>query len=125
MTIETAAATAYAVLAAFPMLAQVALALGAPWGRITLAGRWPGRLPPRLRLAALGQAAILAALSAVALDHAGVIGPRLPQGAIWLVAVVACITAVLNTITPSRIERLLWAPVTILMAAAALVLAFT
>ena len=123
MTGETVAALVFAALAAPPFAAQVGLALGAPWGAVTLAGRWPGKLPPRMRIAALAQAAVLLSLAAIALDHGGVIALGLPVGAIWIVVAVSGISAVLNTITPSRIERLLWSPVTILMACAALFLA--
>lgn len=125
MTVETTAATAYAVLAAFPMLAQVALALGAPWGRITMGGRWPGRLPPAARIGAALQAVVLATLATVALDHGGVLDLGLAPAAIWGVVAVACVTAVLNNITPSRMERRLWGLPTVLMAVAAVTLAIT
>lgn len=125
MNLPTAAAAVFALVAAFPLLVQIALALGAPWGHVTLGGRWPGRLPPGIRLAALAQAAILACQAIVALDHAGLLALGLPAGAIWIVAAISCVAAVLNTITPSRTERRLWAPATVLMAGAALTLAFT
>jgi len=125
MSLPETAAAAFAILAAFPILGQMALVIGAPWGSITLGGRWPGVLPPRLRLAALAQAAILTALALIALDHGGYLDIGLPPYAIWVTAAVTCISAVLNNITPSRIERRLWGPVTILMALAALTLAVT
>ena len=125
MSLPETASAAFAILAAFPILGQLALVLGAPWGRITLGGRWPGVLPPRLRLAALAQAAILIALTLIALDHGGLLRIGLPPSAIWVTVAVTCVSAVLNNITPSRIERRLWGPVTILMALAALTLAVT
>ena len=125
MSLPETAAAAFAILAAFPILGQMALVIGAPWGSITLGGLWPGVLPPRLRLAALAQAAILTALALIALDHGGYLDIGLPPYAIWVTAAVTCISAVLNNITPSRIERRLWGPVTILMALAALTLAVT
>lgn len=125
MSLPETAAAAFAILAAFPILGQLALVLGAPWGSITLGGRWPGVLPPRLRLAALAQAAVLIALPLIALDHGGLLQIGLPPAAIWVTVAVSCVSAVLNNITPSRIERRLWGPVTILMALAALTLAVT
>lgn len=125
MNVTTLAAAAFAGLAVFPTAAQVALVLGAPWGSITMGGRWPEKLPPAARFGAAIQATILVCLAAIALDHAGVIGIGLPGAAIWVVAGVTCLSAVLNNITPSRIERRLWGPVTILMAALALFLAIT
>ena len=125
MSLPETAAGAFAILAAFPILGQLALVLGAPWGSITLGGRWPGVLPPRMRLAALSQAAILIALAVTALDHGGLLRIGLPPSAIWVTVAVTFVSAVLNNITPSRTERRLWGPVTILMALAALTLAFT
>lgn len=125
MSLPEIAAGAFAILAAFPILGQLALVFGAPWGSITLGGRWPGVLPPRMRLAALAQATVLIALSVIALDHGGLLHIGLPPAAIWVAVAVTCISAVLNNITPSRIERRLWGPVTILMALAALALALT
>lgn len=125
MSLPEIAAGAFAILAAFPILGQLALVFGAAWGSITLGGRWPGVLPPRMRLAALAQATVLIALSVIALDHGGILHIGLPPAAIWVTVAVTCISAVLNNITPSRIERRLWGPVTILMALAALALALT
>lgn len=124
MTIRTIAAITFAILVAFPILAQLALALGAPWGRITMGGRWPGKLPPFARIAALAQAAILFCLGVVALAHGGLLDIAIPSVSIWIVVAVSCISAVLNNITPSRIERRLWGPLTVLMAVTALILAF-
>ena len=98
MSLPETAAAAFAILAAFPILGQMALVIGAPWGSITLGGLWPGVLPPRLRLAALAQAAILTALALIALDHGGYLDIGLPPYAIWVTAAVTCISAVLNNI---------------------------
>jgi hypothetical protein len=108
MSLPGVAAAVFAILAAFPILGQLAPVLGAPWASITLGGRWPGVLPPRLRLAALAQAAILFTLAVIALDHGGLLRIGLPTAAIWITVAVSCVSAVLNNITPSRIERRLW-----------------
>ena len=123
MSTETLAAIAFALATLPPCLAQIALALGAPWGQITLGGKWPGRLPGRMRLAAVAQAAILAGLTAIVLDHAGLISLGLPDWAIWIAVVISCLTALLNNITPSQIERRLWGLPTVIMAIAALTVA--
>lgn len=41
MSLPETAAAGFAILAAFPILGQLALVLGAPWGSITLGGPWP------------------------------------------------------------------------------------
>ena len=45
----------YVLLAAFAALFQIALALGAPWGKYALGGRWQGKLPLPVRIFALVQ----------------------------------------------------------------------
>jgi len=54
-----ALAFAYAGLAMLPVLMHLANAAGAPLGRLTVGGRFPGRLPPVWRALALVQAALL------------------------------------------------------------------
>ena len=55
------------------------LILGAPIGYMTLAGRNPGVLPPRARMASLFQAVLVLGMAAVVLKAGGVIaGPPLP-----------------------------------------------
>lgn len=56
------AAIIFALAAAGVILFQLGLALGAPWGACAMAGRYPGRFPPRIRVAALVQGLILAGL---------------------------------------------------------------
>ena len=51
-------AFAYAGLAALPSLMHLAIAAGAPLGRLTIGGRFHGRLPPAWRVLAVVQAAL-------------------------------------------------------------------
>ncbi len=112
---ETVFALAYAGLAALPTTMQVALAAGAPLGRFTVGGRFPGRLPGPWRALALVQAGVLVAMAIVVLGHAGLIRTALPGWAIWPVLGLTLLTTFANLATPSRPERLLWGPVTVLM----------
>ena len=120
-----AAGVAYALLAALPAFVQAALALGAPWGRLTLGGKWPGRLPPKVRGAAAAQCVILTGLAVIALDHAGIIGPRWPAWLVWPLVAVTALTTAANLATPSRPERRLWGPITLAMLLCAIALAVT
>jgi hypothetical protein len=107
---------------------QLALAAGAPWGALTLGGFHRGRLPPRLRAAALGQALLLAVLTGLVLARAGVALPALAALAgpgIWLSVAVAGVASVLNLITPSPGERLVGAPLALVMLASSLVVALS
>jgi hypothetical protein len=101
-------------------LFQLALALGAPWGHLAMGGRFPGRFPPPMRIAALVQIAIYLALAAMVFARAKVALPDLfdiSRIAIWVVVAMMTLAVVLNLITPSKWERRLWAPVAILLLA--------
>ncbi|MCB1356708.1 MAG: hypothetical protein KDK53_09505 [Maritimibacter sp.] len=112
---DTIFATVYAALAALPFALQLAVAAGAPLGRFTVGGRFPGRLPGAWRALALVQAALLAAMALVVLSTAGVIGIALPGWTIWPVLGLTLLTNFANLVTPSRPERLVWGPVTVAM----------
>ncbi|MCK6584101.1 MAG: hypothetical protein L6Q49_13465 [Anaerolineales bacterium] len=100
----------YIVVSVVVILFQIALAAGVPWGEFAMGGAFPGQFPPELRVAAVLQAGILAALAFVVLARAGITLPRWSRTSRWLIWVL-----VLNTITPSAGERAIWAPVALIM----------
>jgi hypothetical protein len=105
---------------------QLALAAGAPWGELTMGGAFPGTLPLRMRVAAVGSAVLLAAFGAVVAARAGLALPRWRRAAgrlIWVVVAYAVVGVVLNAATPSARERMLWLPVALVLAACALAVA--
>ncbi len=108
----------YLILTAVGALFQVALALGAPWGDYTLGGRFPGQLPTKLRVAALGQVLIMFLFAFIVLVRAGLVSDALyavSRVAIWFVVSFFVLGSVANLSTPSKGERLLWGPVNVLM----------
>ncbi len=112
------AAFIYIVVSVVVILFQIALAAGVPWGEFAMGGAFPGQFPPELRVAAVLQAGILAALAFVVLARAGITLPRWSRTSRWLIWVVVAFSAVslvLNTITPSAGERAIWAPVALIM----------
>ncbi|SPJ26123.1 hypothetical protein [Palleronia abyssalis] len=112
-------ALAYAGLAALPVLMHLAIAAGAPLGRLTVGGRFPGGLPPAWRALALVQAALLATMAGAVLARAGL--GALPLASLfWPALALTLLSLAANAASPSRPERLLWTPVLALMAAAAL-----
>jgi hypothetical protein len=112
-------ALVYAGLAALPVLMHLAIAAGAPLGRLTVGGRFPGRLPPRWRALALVQAVLLCAMAGAVLARAGI--GALPLAPLfWPAVALTLLSLVANAASPSRPERLLWTPVLFLMAAAVL-----
>jgi len=79
-----------------------------------MGGAFPGQFPPALRITALVQAAVLLFFAAIVLARANVaihIWSRASRWLVWLVVAFAAVGLVLNLITPSADERMIWAPV--------------
>lgn len=128
MTITTIAALLYTIITVGVVIFQMALALGAPWGAYAMGGAFPGRFPPAMRVAAVVQAFLLAAMAGVVLARAGLALPGWASVAtwlIWFVVAFAVVATILNSITPSAGERRLWAPVALVMLASSLTVALT
>ncbi|MBV7328584.1 hypothetical protein KFU94_10045 [Chloroflexi bacterium TSY] len=84
---------------AIVVLFQFALAAGMPWGHLAMGGRYPGRFPPKMRIAAAA------------------------RGLIWVAVAFSAISTILNIITPSKWERILWVPVTVVMLISSVIVA--
>lgn len=112
----------FAALALVVAAFQLALAVGAPWGHLTNGGRWPGRLPMAMRLAAVAFAALWLGLAWYVLAQGGAVAG--PKGPMWPVIGLCGVTMVLNLITPSRAERLIWGPVTVAMVLSVILVTF-
>jgi len=116
--IQTVAAYVFSVLASIIFLFQVALVLGAPWGHLTLGGRYSGRLPGRMRGFAAFSALLIALFAAMVLSRAGLVLPGCESAArigIWFVVGYSVLGILMNAMSKSRWERILWIPVTALM----------
>lgn len=98
---------------------QVALILGAPWGRLTQGGQVDGALPLAGRIIAVMSIAILAAIALAFLSFEGY-WPNWPRWTVWAAMTVILLSTVLNWITPSVAERKLWGPIMTLMLCLAL-----
>ena len=115
MALTVAIFSALCVLAG---LFQFALVLGAPWGEYTMGGRFPGKLPPKMRLAALFQIVILFMIALIVLIRSGVVVNQfydVSKTAIWFVVFFFVTGSILNILTPSKRERAIWGPVNILL----------
>jgi hypothetical protein len=120
------AAHIFAVLIFITILFQLALAAGAPWGSLAMGGKHPGRFPSSMRIGAVVQAIILGLLAVIVYTRAGILLPHwyvVSKTAIWFVVAISALSTVLNLITPSKWERILWAPVAIIMLACSLMVA--
>ena len=105
---------------------QIALALGAPWGEFTMGGKISGILPPLLRLAAFLQSLLILFFNVIVLSRAQLGFENLytiSRTAIWFVFGFFVLGSVMNLVTPSKKERMLWAPVNILLLVLSLLIA--
>ena len=100
---------------------QIALIAGVPLGRYTQGGRHPGALPVTGRIIAAVSIPVLLFQALAMLSAAGFPGLGWPRWTGWVALAVQGVTAALNLITPSKPERAVWGPVTVVMAAMALV----
>ena len=117
----TAAATVATVLFLAIAAFQLALALGAPLGAHVLGGRYPDRLPGRVRVFSAIAAVVLAGAGLVVLGRAGVVAP--PPGpavflapACWVIAAFLALNTLGNLRSKSRFERTVFAATTAALA---------
>lgn len=113
-----AAAILYALIAAF----QLAIALGAPWGRAAFGGavEQPGI---ELRASSVVAVVIWSAAALVVLKRVGFsIWAPLPKralpAAVWALLGLSFVSIVLNAITPSDLERAIWLPFCLVLTSA-------
>ena len=126
MSISRVAAIGYMVLSAGVAAFQIALAAGAPWGLFAMGGAFSGQFPPAMRVAAALQAALVMLMAAVVLSRAGVALPawsRASRWLVWFIVAVGTAGLVMNVLTPSAEERLIWAPVAFLLLACSVLVA--
>lgn len=114
----TVLSAVFAVLALGPISVQIALAFGAPFGHLTMGGRWPGRLPRHARALAGVQAVTLVGMAAAILSVARGVWPVWVG---WPVLAILALSVDAHIVTPSRAERRLWLPVIAAMFVSALV----
>lgn len=117
-----AAGKIYLALSAIAIAFQLALALGAPWGQLTMWGAYPNTLPAHMRIAAAGSVLLLLGFAAIVAARAGLALPawrRASRWLIWIVVAYMLAGTVLNAVTPSPGERAIWLPVALVLLACA------
>ena len=124
--LETVSAIIFSVLTGIVIIFQGCLAAGVPWGEASMGGRYPGKYPPKMRVVAIINMIILSIIALIVLSEAELILKQLKiisRIGIWFVVAFFSISTVLNTITPSKIERI-WAPVALIQLFTSLIVAF-
>lgn len=97
---------------------QCSLAAGAPWGAAAWGGGEPGRLPAGLRWASTGSALVWFTV-ARAVSRVSDPPTARQRRALRALAGVGVLAGVMNALSPSPPERLIWGPVSALLAVAA------
>jgi hypothetical protein len=106
----------FTFLSGIVIIFQLCLAAGMPWGEASMGGKFPGKYPPKMKLVAIINILVLSFFTAIVLSRADIVLPQMrsfSEKAIWGVAFFSLTGTIMNTITPSRIERI-WAPVALI-----------
>ncbi|MEN8659255.1 hypothetical protein [Marivita sp.] len=119
MTVQIAHLYATAMLAI--AFFQVALILGAPLGRYTQGGQNDGALPMSGRIIAAVSIPVVLFQGLAILSAAGFPGLGWPFWTGWVALAVTGVSTVLNWMTPSKPERMVWGPIMLVLTAMALV----
>lgn len=119
MTVQIAHLYATAMLAI--AFFQVALILGAPLGRYTQSGQHEGALPLSGRIIAAVSIPVVLLQGLAILSAAGFPGLGWPVWTGWVALAVTGVSTVLNWITPSKPERMVWGPIMLVLSAMGLV----
>lgn len=121
----TISAIIFTALTGIVILFQGCLAAGVPWGEASMGGKYPGKYPPKLRIFAVLNMIVLAFISMLVLSESELYFSQLKtlsRIGIWVITVFFLIGTIMNTITPSKIERI-WAPVAAIQFVASLIIA--
>ena len=95
---------------------HAAVILGAPWGHLTMGGRWDGALPLPARGLSVVSAALILLMASVVAARVGLLAWRFPAWSMYVVMAVMVLSLAMHVATPSAAERQLWLPVILAMA---------
>lgn len=125
MTLEFISLLLFSILISIIILFQIALSLGAPWGSASMGGKFPGVYPTHMRFVAILNAFILLGILSIVLSYTNtyfLVLHSISNVGIWFVVAFFVFETIINTITPSKIERI-WAPVCLLLFITSLIIA--
>lgn len=93
---------------------QASLAAGAPWGVAAYGGGHPGVLPTSLRVTSATAAVVYSGLAHVV--RSGRLAAPVQRRAYGVLSGVFAVGTVMNAISPSMVEKVIWTPVVGLLA---------
>lgn len=110
-------ANIYMALTIFIVLFQLALVFGAPLGEYTMGGKFPGKLPVKMRIAALIQIFILLLFVSVVIAKSGISLKQyhsIGRIGIWFVVAFFILGSIVNLSSRSKKEKLVMGPANII-----------
>ena len=125
--IVTVSAIIFASLSGIIILFQLGLALGLPWGKASMGGKFPGKYPPKMRIVSLVNSMLICIIAVVVLIKANLLLPRFKSFSdiiIYFVVGFSLTATIMNILTPSKIERNIWAPVAAILFVTSFIVAF-
>ena len=106
---------------------QIALISGAPWGEYAFGGQNKGVLPRNLRIGSAITSFLYLGIAGHYLAQLGIfpklLSPELNQVANWAIVGINTLALIMNTITPSKKERMIWAPIALVLLATSVAIA--
>lgn len=117
----------FAILSFVIILFQLGLTIGMPWGAASMGGKYPGKYPPGMRVVSLINVCITSFIAAIVLIKSEIIWLQFKSFAnvaTYFVVAFSLVATILNTITPSKIERKIWAPVAAILLLTCSIVAF-
>lgn len=125
MSLEIFSAILFTFSSGIVILFQLALAMGMPWGAASMGGKYPGVYPVNMRIVPVINSLVLFLIVLIVLVRAELVFNQLfliSKITIWFVVGFTIVSTILNTITPSKIEKI-WIPVTVLQFITSLIVA--
>ncbi len=107
---------------------QLALAFGAPLGEYTMGGKFPGKLPIKMRVAALIQIIILLFFGFIVIAKARMAFEQyhnVGKIGIWFIVAFFVFGSIVNLSSPSRKEKLVMGPANIIALISTLMVAIS
>lgn len=115
----------FVFLTSIVIIFQICLAIGLPWGAASMGGKFPGKYPPKMRFVAVLNSFILFFITIIVISRTGYLFSTIfpfSKLMIWFIVLFFCIATIMNSITPSKIERI-WIPVLVFQAITCIIIA--
>lgn len=116
----------FTALIGVTIIFHLLLLFGMPWGEATMGGKYKGKLPMKMRIVSFISILILLLFAIIVSVEANILWSHFKSYSeigIWFVVGYSALGIVMNTITPSKIERKIWVPVTVLLFVSSLIVA--